>query len=85
MKALTNLLRLTVLAACATWLMTRTTIVHAQIYECPEYEGQNGNPCTSCCRGGTEQQNVYTGFILSGLLRYRRLLRTPGRLLWRRL
>lgn len=51
MQSLTNSLRVTVLAACAMWLMMmRTPIVHAQLQNCAKYNTQNGvEVCNSCC------------------------------------
>lgn len=52
MKPLINLLRVTVLAACAVWLMTRMPSVHAQLMNCEEYNTENDvDICPDCCTG----------------------------------
>lgn len=50
MRPLIYLSRITVLTACAMWLLTRTPIVHAQLQNCSKFNTENGAiVCPSCC------------------------------------
>jgi hypothetical protein len=51
MRPLITLLRITVLTACAIWLITRTPTVHAQLMNCNKFNTSTEYICNSCCTG----------------------------------
>lgn len=62
MRLLINLLRLTVLTVGVMWLLTmQTPSVHAQLQNCSKFNTESGNPCVSCCNGGSEQMDLTDG------------------------
>src|SRR5579884_189228 len=63
MKHLKNLSRIAVFATSIIWLMTRASVVYAQLQECYTYNAEEGNPCDTCCNGGSDEQGVSDGTI----------------------
>ncbi len=49
MRPLITLLRITVLAGCTIWLITRTQTVHAQLMNCDKFDTSTEHICNSCC------------------------------------
>lgn len=61
MRPLTNLLRVAVLTACAMWLMTRTSKVHAQS-DCQKFDTSTEFICSSCCTSNPADRDWTDGY-----------------------
>ena len=63
MKPLNRLFRVVVFSGCAVWLMTQTQPVRAQLQSCNKFDSQDGNPCDTCCNGGSQEMGISDGII----------------------
>lgn len=67
MKPLIKLSRLAVLIACAAWLLTRTSTVHAQLENCNSFNTESGAiVCNSCCSSNGGPITGWTDGISNG-------------------